>query len=98
MRAAAAEDVRRRRHHAGPAQANQADAVITVPVHDSNATNNAPDGATHSFPAPRRARHTRTASWGHADCPFGSLRADRVRSSPRCRAQTGPGWTADIPW
>jgi len=38
------------------------------------------------------------ASWGQPRCPFGSLRAGRVPSRPRCRAPTGPEWTADFRW
>jgi hypothetical protein len=38
--------------------------VITVPVHDTNATERPHDGVTRRSPAPRLDRHARTASWG----------------------------------
>jgi hypothetical protein len=74
----AVDDVRRSRHHAGPAQANR-NAVITLPIHDTNATKNAPDSAARRLPAERPDHRPRSASWGR---PGGSRRVHSGLSGP----------------
>jgi hypothetical protein len=73
------ENVRRRRHDADFAQANEGSTVSTGPVHDANATKRVPGRAMRRLSAKRWERQTPTASWGR---PGGSRRVHSGLSGP----------------